>query len=78
LARLYARIANIRTDLVHKLTTRLCRENQAPVIEDVHVKGMLANCRLACAISDVGFGTFRLQMGYKAKRHGTRLIVADR
>jgi len=73
-----ARIANIRTDFVHKLTTRLCRENQAVVIEDVHVKGMLANRRPARAISDVGFGMFRAQMDYKAKRYGTRLIVADR
>ncbi|MFN3680396.1 RNA-guided endonuclease InsQ/TnpB family protein, partial [Thermosynechococcus sp.] len=77
LARLHARIANIRADFVHKLTTRLCRENQAVVIEDLHVKGMLANDRLARAISDVGFGLFRLQIEYKAKRYGTRLIIAD-
>jgi putative transposase len=37
LARLHARIANIRADFVHKLTTRLCRENQAVAIEDVNV-----------------------------------------
>jgi IS605 OrfB family transposase len=78
LARLHARIANIRADFTHKLTTRLCRENQALVIEDLHVKGMLANDRLARAISDVGFGMFRSQMEYKAKRHGTRLVIADR
>jgi putative transposase len=78
LARLHARIANIRADFVHKLTTRLCRENQAVVIEDLHVKGMLANDRLARAISDVGFGMFRSQIEYKAKRYGTRLIIADR
>ncbi|MEF3193532.1 MAG: transposase [Halothiobacillaceae bacterium] len=78
LARLHARIANIRADFVHKLTTRLCRENQAVVIEDLHVKGMLANDRLARAISDVGFGMFRSQIEYKAKRYGTRLVIADR
>jgi putative transposase len=39
---------------------------------------MLANDRLARAISDVGFGMFRSQMEYKAKRYGTRLITADR
>ncbi|WP_299756976.1 RNA-guided endonuclease TnpB family protein [uncultured Chloroflexus sp.] len=77
-ARLHARIANIRTDFVHKLTTRLCRENQAVVIEDLHVKGMLANDKLARAISDVGFGMFRSQIEYKAKRYGTRMIVANR
>jgi len=78
LARLHARIAHIRADFTHKLTTRLCRENQAVVIEDLHVKGMLANDKLARAISDVGFGMFGLQMEYKARRYGTRLIVADR
>jgi putative transposase len=78
LARLHARIANIRVDFTHKLTTRLCRENQAVGIEDLHVKGMLANDKLARALSDVGFGRFRAQMEYKAKRYGTRLILADR
>ncbi|HRE18995.1 MAG TPA: RNA-guided endonuclease TnpB family protein [Rhodocyclaceae bacterium] len=78
LARLHARIANIRADFTHKLTTRLCRENQAVVIEDLHVKGMLANDKLARAISDVGFGMFRSQIEYKAKRYGTRLVIADR
>jgi len=38
---------------MHKLTTRLCRENQAVVIEDLNIKGMPANERLAPAISDV-------------------------
>ncbi|MDN5272568.1 RNA-guided endonuclease TnpB family protein [Chloroflexus sp. MS-CIW-1] len=78
LARLHARLANLRADFTHKLTTRLCRENQAFVIEDVNVKGMLANERLARAISDVGFGVFRSQVEYKAKRYGTHLIIADR
>lgn len=78
LARLHARVANIRADFTHKLTTRLCRENQAVVIEDLNVKGMLANDKLARAISDVGFGMFRSQFEYKVKRYGTRLVVADR
>jgi putative transposase len=78
LARLHARLANLRADVTHKLTTRLCRENQAFVIEDGNVKGMLANERLARAISDVGFGVFRSQLEYKAKRYGTHLIIADR
>ena len=78
LARLHARVANVRADFTHKLTTRLCRKNQAVVIEDLHVKGMLANDRLSRAISDVGFGMFRSQIEYKAKRYGTRLVIADR
>jgi len=78
LARLHARLANLRADFTHKLTTRLCRENQAFVIEDGNVKGMLANEKLARAISDVGFGMLRSQLEYKAKRYGTRLVIADR
>ena len=78
LERLHARIACIRTDFIHKLTTRLCRENQAMVIEDLNVKGMLANQRLARAIADVGFYEFRRQVQYKAVRYGTRTVLADR
>ena len=78
LARHHARIAHIRADFMHKLTTRLCRENQAVVIEDLNVQGMLANDKLARAISDMGFGMFGMQMQYKAKRFGTRLVIADR
>jgi len=51
LARLHARIGNLRADFTHKLTTRLCRENQAIVIEDLHVAGMLQNEKLARAFN---------------------------
>ena len=78
LARLHARIARVRADFMHKLTTRLCRENQTVVIEDLNVRGMLANARLARAISDVGFYEFRRQLRYKAARYGTQLVQADR
>jgi len=78
LARLHARIARVRADFMHKLTTRLCRENQAVVIEDLNVRGILANARLARAISDIGFYEFRRQLQYKAVRYGTQLVLADR
>ncbi|HRO59090.1 MAG TPA: RNA-guided endonuclease TnpB family protein, partial [Burkholderiaceae bacterium] len=78
LARLHARIAHVRADFTHEITTRLCRENQAVVLEDLHVKGMLANDKLARAISDVGFGEIRRQFAYKTLRYGTRLVFADR
>lgn len=78
LARLHAHIVRIRRDFCHKLTTRLCRENQAVVIENLNVKGMLANARLARAISDVGFYEIRRQLHYKAQRYGTVLVLADR
>jgi putative transposase len=78
MARLHARIAAVRSDFTHKLTTRLCRENQTVVIEDLHVKGMLANGRLARSLSDIGFGRIRRQLEYKALRYGTHVMVADR
>jgi len=78
LARLHVRIVNLRADFTHKLTTRLCRENQTVVIEDLNVAGMLKNEKLARAISDVGFGAIRRQLEYKSMRYGNRLIVAGR
>jgi putative transposase len=78
LAKTHYRIACIRSDFTHKLTNRLCRENQALGLEDLNVRGMLKNHRLARAISDVGMGEFCRQMQYKAKLYGTRLVIADR
>ena len=78
LARLHARIKRLRTDWSHKLTTRLCRENQAIAIEDLNVKGMLGNHKLARAISDIGWSRIRTQLAYKAQRYDTLVIVADR
>jgi putative transposase len=78
LARLHARIARVRADFIHKLTTRLCRENQAVAIEDLNVRGMLANARLARPIADVGFYSFRRQLQYKAEHYGTQIVLADR
>jgi putative transposase len=78
LARLHARIARVRKDFMHKLTTRLCRENQTVAIEDLNVRGMLANSRLARAIADVGFYEFRRQLQYKAARYGTQVVLVDR
>jgi putative transposase len=63
---------------MHKLTTRLCRENQTVAIEDLNVRGMLANSRLARAIADVGFYEFRRQLQYKAARYGTQVVLVDR
>jgi putative transposase len=59
LGRLHARVAAIRNDALHKLTTRLTTTYQQIVIEDLHVKGMVQNHKLARAISDRGLGRFR-------------------
>jgi putative transposase len=78
IAKLHARIRNIRQDSLHKLTTKLSREAGTVVIEDLNVRGMMANRHLARAISDMGFFEFRRQLSYKLKRLGGTLVVADR
>lgn len=78
LARARARTARIRSDYLHKLTSRLCSENQAIGIEDLNVQGMLQNHKLARAIQDEGWGEFRRQLTYKAPLWGTALVVKDR
>ena len=78
LGRLHARIAAIRADALHKLTTRLAQSYREIVVEDLHVKGIVQNRRLARAISDMGLGMFRQQLTYKAAVTGAAVIVADR
>jgi len=78
LSKLHWRIACQRHDFLHKVTTQLCRENQTVVVEDLHVKGMMANRHLARSISDMGWGEFRRQLTYKSEIYGTDLVVADR
>jgi len=78
LARLHRRIRCQRNDFLHKFTTRLCHENQTVVIEDLNVKEMLSDHKLARAISDTGFGEFRRQLEYKSSLFGNQVIIADR
>jgi len=77
-ARLYARIADARRDWLHKLSTMLIRENGLIAIEDLHVRGMMANHCLAKAIGDVGMFELRRELEYKAAWHGRELVVVDR
>lgn len=77
-ARIHARIANIRQDVLHKLTTNLAKNHSRVVIEDLNVRGMSQNHRLASAILDGGFFEFRRQLTYKANWYGSEVVVADR
>ena len=77
-ARIHARIADRRHDLLHKLTTRLIHENQVLCVESLHVKGMLKNHALAKAIGDVGWGELIRQLQYKAAWYGRSVVAIDK
>ncbi|MFU8854440.1 IS607 family element RNA-guided endonuclease TnpB [Micromonospora sp. SL1-18] len=77
-AQAHARVANLRRDGLHKLTTRLAGKYGTIVVEDLNVAGMLRNRRLARKVADAGFGEIRRQAAYKAKWNGGRRILANR
>ena len=78
LAKIHAKISNIRKDALHKLTTELALNYTAIGIEDLHVKGMAANRKLARHIMDQSFYEFRRQLEYKAKWYKSAVIAANR
>ncbi|WP_406360446.1 transposase [Streptomyces sp. NBC_01544] len=77
-AKIHARIADRRRDGLHKLTTRLVRENQTIVIEDLTVRNMVRNRSLARAISDAAWAELRSLLEYKAQWYGREVIAVDR
>ena len=78
LRKLYARLANIRKDFLHKVTTELATTAQEVKIEDLAVKNMMANHKLALAIGRGSFYTFRSMLEYKQSFYGFILTVVDR
>lgn len=78
IARLHHKIANIRKDTLHKLTSYLAKNHGQIGIEDLNVSGMMANHKLAASIADMSFFEFRRQLTYKCQLYGSDLVVVDR
>jgi putative transposase len=77
LAKVHRRIADIRSDHLHKLTTYLAKNHGEVKIEDLNVSGMLKNHKLAGAIADGGFDEFRRQLEYISEWYGSKLTLID-
>lgn len=78
LAKQYEKVTNQRTDYLHKVSTKLVRENQAIVIEDLNVRGMMKNHHLARSIGSAGWSTFFSMLEYKCEMYGKTLIRIGR
>jgi putative transposase len=77
-ARAHRKVRNARRDFLHRASTRLVRGADVIVVEDLAIKNMVKNRRLAKAISACGWGEFRRQLEYKCARYGRDLIAVDR
>lgn len=77
-ARLHARVADVRADDIHKATDMIARNYSVVCIEDLNVAGMLKNRHLSRSVADAALGEFRRQLEYKTARSGAALRVVDR
>lgn len=76
--KVHAEISDARQDFLHKLTTRLVRENQTIAVEDLAVKNMVKNRKLALSISDASWGELVRQLEYKCDWYGRTFVKIDR
>lgn len=77
-ARAHRKVRASRADFLHRTSAALVRDHDVIVIEDLGVKNMIRNRKVAKAISECGWGEFRRQLEYKAAWAGRHLIVIDR
>ena len=77
-SKIYEKIANCRNDFLHKESTKLVKENQIICLEDLNVKGMIKNHKLAKSISDVSINKFFNMLEYKAKEYETTIVKVPR
>ena len=77
-ARIHEKIANSRSDYIHKITNEITNQYDVICIEDLNVKGMIKNHKLSKHIADVAWGELRRQLKYKSERKGKFLITVDR
>jgi putative transposase len=77
-AKIHAKIKDARTDFLHKLTTSLVRSNSLIAIEDLAVRNMVKNHKLARSISDAAWGEMFRQLEYKCEWYERKLVKIDR
>jgi putative transposase len=77
-ATVHEKIFNTRRDFLHKLSSKIVNENQVIIVEDLAVKNMVCNHKLAKAISDCSWGTFTNFLKYKCERNGKVFVKVDR
>ncbi|EHJ10722.1 MULTISPECIES: RNA-guided endonuclease InsQ/TnpB family protein [Crocosphaera] len=77
-AKVHSKISRCREDFLHKLSRKIVNENQVIAVENLNVKGMVKNHKLAKAISDCGWGMFCTMVKYKAENEGKTYIEVDR
>ncbi len=78
IAKFHTKLKDTRTDFLHKLSTKIIRENQTVVLEDLNVSGMVKNRKLSRAISDLGWRQFRTFLEGKAEKYSREFRVIDR